>query len=143
MIFNHYKEIYPPELVLNKENPTHNKTATFLDLNININRNKFEYELYDKRNAFGFNIVRFPYKSSNMPLRMFYSTIGAEFLRICRASSQYKPFIDACQPFVARMRNQGADNDKMFQCINKMINNHKDDFGKFNVIQLARKLIAL
>jgi hypothetical protein len=139
----HYKEIYPPELVLNKENPSHNKTATFLDLNIQINRNKFEYELYDKRNAFGFEIVRFPYKSSNMPLRMFYSTIGAEILRICRASSEYTPFRDACQPFITRMRKQGADNVSMYQCFNKIICNHKDDFDKFKVNQLARVLIAL
>ena len=59
-------EIYPPELVLKKENTTDNK-ATFLDLQVEIYNGQFDYQLYDKRNAFPFYIVRFPYKCSNIP----------------------------------------------------------------------------
>lgn len=139
----HYKEIYPPELILNKENPHHNKSATFLDLEININNKQFDYKLYDKRDAFPFKIVRFPYKSSNMPSRMFYSTIAAEVLRICRASSKYKFFSDACQPFIIRMLNQGAKKEIILQSVIKIVKNHKDDFEKFNYSnkQLALNII--
>jgi hypothetical protein len=138
----YHKDIYPPELVLKKENPSHNKTATFLDLNITIINKQFECKLYDKRDAFPFYIVRFPYKSSNMPLRMFYSTIGAEILRICRASSQYNFFINACQPLVIRMRTQGSKDDKLLQSINKIIHKHRVDFDKFHYStnQLAHQI---
>ena len=104
---NTFNQIYPAELILNKENET-NYSATFLDLDISIQENKFEYKLFDKRNAFPFYIIRFPYRSSNIPNKMFFSTISAEILRICRASSQYVSFINACDPFMKRMRLQGA-----------------------------------
>ena len=73
----------------------------------------FEYELYDKRNAFQFPIVRFPFGDSNMPSKMFYATIGTEILRICRASSKYQTFINHCIPFIARMSNQLAKRNRM------------------------------
>jgi hypothetical protein len=78
---NSHLNIYPPELILNRENdiPT---AATFLDLDIKIMENKFVYSLYDKRNSFSFYIIRFPYISSNIPRKVFYSTILAEILRI-------------------------------------------------------------
>ena len=87
------KEIYPPELTVNREN-TDDKSASFLQLWISItNNNKvFSYKLYDKRDAFPFFIVRFPYYSSNMPAKMFFNTISAEILRICRASAEYGSF---------------------------------------------------
>ena len=72
----HFHEIYPEEMVLSKENKD-TLTASFLDLDIEIRDNKFHYGLYDKRNAFNFAIVRMPFKHSNMPSFMFYSTAGA------------------------------------------------------------------
>ena len=137
-----FKEIYPPELILNKENPDSNTSATFLDLEITIQDNKFEYKLFDKRNAFPFDIVRFPYSSSNMPSKMFFSTISAEILRICRASSQYNTFILACNPFIKRMKRQGATKhnchsnfvrfkDRTQHSINKMLSKHPNEFSKF------------
>jgi len=49
--------IYPPELELKKENDGY-LNATFLDLDITINDKKFSLKLYDKRDDFGFSIVR-------------------------------------------------------------------------------------
>ena len=126
-----FNEIYPPELILNKENPDSNISANFLDLDITIQGNKFEYKLFDKRNAFPFNIVRFPFSSSNMPSKMFFSTISAEILRICRASSQYNTFILACNPFMKRMKFQGATKNRTRHSINKMLSKHQNVFSKF------------
>ena len=53
------KNIYPEELELKKENVGIND-ATFLDLGIDIKNKKFTYKLYDKRDDFGFPIVRMP-----------------------------------------------------------------------------------
>ena len=79
-----FKEIYPSELTLKKENEVDTE-STFYDLEINVSDRKYNYKLYDKRDTFNFSIVRFPYKESNIPIKMFHSTIGAEILRICRA----------------------------------------------------------
>ena len=82
----YYSEIYPNELELKKENIV-NAETTFLELDISISDHSFHTRLYDKRDAFGFHICRLPYKDSNMPYRMFYSSACAEVLRICRATS--------------------------------------------------------
>ena len=82
----HHKEIYPEELELKKENALNTET-NFLELNIKIQDRIFLHKIFDKRDNFGFHINRLPFKSSNIPSKMFYATINAEILRICRASS--------------------------------------------------------
>ena len=79
-----HKEIYPPEMELKVENE---------DLALAINEGVIDTKLFDKRDAFNFSVVRMPYKCSNIPCKMFYSTIGAEILRICRATSHYNFFL--------------------------------------------------
>ena len=118
-------------------------SATYLDLDIKIINNKFEYSLFDKRNAFPFYIIRFPYASSNIPIRMFYSTIQAEILRICRASAQFRPFLDTCKPFVTRMIKQGAWKKELNFSLNKIISNHWEDFSKYanNKNIITRKIL--
>ena len=76
---NHYNEIYPPELILKKGNTSHTET-TFLDLHLCINEGQIETSLYDKRNSYNFSAVRFPYKSSTVPSKIFFATISAEIL---------------------------------------------------------------
>ena len=56
----HIKDIYPPELQLNKANKWNKETA-FLDLNIKIVNNEIQTSIYDKRDDFGFKIVNYPW----------------------------------------------------------------------------------
>ena len=81
-----FKDIYPVELQLNRENEDYMSTD-FLDLHIEIVDGVFTTKLFDKRDDFGFDITRLPFKSSYIPSKMFYSSIAAECLRICRATS--------------------------------------------------------
>ena len=89
---NHYNEIYPSKLILQKKNTSHTET-TFLDLHLCINKSQIQTSLYDKRNSYNFSVVRFPYKSSTIPSKMFFETTSAEILRICRATSTVIQFI--------------------------------------------------
>ena len=41
------------------------------------------------------DVVCMPFKCSDMPYKMFYSTIIAEVLRICRATSSYLFFLES------------------------------------------------
>ena len=67
---NNIPNIYPPELELKKENNGY-LSASFLDIDITIVDNKFSLKLYDKRDDFGFSIVRMPYVCNNMPSTIF------------------------------------------------------------------------
>ena len=138
---NSFLQIYPKELQLNKENDSDNH-ATFLDLDITITDNKFVTKLYDKRDSYNFDIVRLPYKNSNMPSKMFYATIGAELIRICRATSGYNEFIISTKSLLNRMRNQGSLNKMKNQgssihCVKRVLmntmNRHWKTFSKYNL----------
>ena len=73
--------IYPPELELGKEN-LDSSGASFLDLDINVEDKVFVNNQYNKRDAFSFPVVRLPFLYSNMPSKIFYSSISAEILRL-------------------------------------------------------------
>ena len=128
---NTHKEIYPPELVLNKENQV-DTSANFLDLSIEVVNNTFDYKLFDKRDDFPFDIVRFPYKCSTIPRRMFFSTFQAEILRICRATVQFSSFLTSCKPFLARMLRQGATKQELKHPVKNIVTKHTAEFAKYD-----------
>ena len=128
-----FKEIYPPMLELKKENVS-NFSASFLDLFISIVNRRFDYKLFDKRDAFNnFDIVRFPFRCSNMPNNMFHSTISAEILRICRATKTLENFKLAADPFLSRMHKQGALKGETCKSMNKLLDRHSQEFEKYGL----------
>ena len=93
------------ELKIENENT---QAASHLDLDLKINDGIFSSKLYDKRKAFPFSVVRMAHLQSNMSSKMFYSTISAEVLRICRATSNFSDFVDSVNKLLKRMIKQGA-----------------------------------
>ena len=116
---------------MNKDNKV-DTNATLLDIEINIDNCRFVYYLSDKRDNFEFSIVRFPFKSSNMPSKMFLSTIGAK-LFICKASSNFSDFVRCCRPFYKRMLNQGATVYGVKSVFKKFYNRQNAHFSKFHL----------
>ena len=80
-----------------------------------------------------FKIVRFPFRSSNMPNKMFYSTICAEILRICRATKQFHNLKVAIPQFLDRMKAQGGIKEGVKGSVNKLLKRHKVTFTKYNI----------
>ena len=97
----------PKEKELKVENQNI-QTASHLDLDLKINDGIFISKLYDKREAFPFSVVRMPHPQSNMPFKMFYSTISAEIIRICRVTSNFSDFVDSVKKLLKRIIKQGA-----------------------------------
>ena len=116
---------------MKKENTSHTET-TFLDLHLCINEGQIQTSLYDKRNFYNFNFVRFPYKSSTIPSKVFFATISYETLRICRATSSMVQFIKTSKVFLHRMLRQGEDPLGVKKVLVKMINPHALQFEKHN-----------
>ena len=119
-----YRDIYPVELELGKENSTYTET-NFLDLNIYITNGVFATKLYDKRDYFDFDIVRLPHRSSNIPCKMFYASIAAECLRICRATSALDSALSSVTSLLTRMTQQGAHSTTMKTYIKRTLQKHK------------------
>ena len=124
-----FKEIYPPELELKKEHS--GDSVSFLDLGIAIKGRSFQTSLYDKRDSFPFSIVRMPFKSSNIPSKTFYATIGAEILRIGRACTSTEAFVKSARSILQRMLNQGAKIKDLDRLLKKTYGRH-DILKKFN-----------
>ena len=139
---NHFKEIYPNELVLSQENENIQE-ATFLDLNIKIVDKRFTISLYDKRDGFPFNIVRLPYASSNMPSNIFYSSVGAEVLRIARATSLKVDFTRSVEILLERMFSQGATKKRITKTLLKTYGRHPAIFIPFysNALNMANGFV--
>ena len=127
-----YAEIYPPELELKKENDNKDR-ASFLDFQLTIINNNITTQLFDKRDSYNFKIVRLPYKSSNLPSKMFFSTISAELLRIGRATSNLPNFVEAARSLIVRMKRQGADVLGIRNSVRKMFHRHQEEFMKYSI----------
>ena len=78
-----WKEVYPEQLQLNKENEE-NTEATFLDLHLKIENRKIISSLYDKRDNFKFEIVSYPDLRGNIASNTGYAVYMSQLLRIAR-----------------------------------------------------------
>ena len=82
-----------------------------------------------------------PDKSSNVPSSTVYSAIGAESLRIARASNNPESFSTAIKFLIARLSRQGLSIRKINSFVLKYFNKHQADFN--NICQSRHKLLNL
>ena len=82
-----------------------------------------------------------PDKSSNVPSSIVYSVIGAELLRIARASNNPESFSTAIKPLIARMSRQGVSIGKINSSVLKIFNKHHSELN--NVCQSKKELLNL
>ena len=101
-------DIYPDSLKLNKENKT-NKEASFLDTSIEIRENRFITKLYDKRDAFDFEIVNYPNLSGNLPKKNMYGVFISQIVRYSIACMEYENFINRCNQLTTKLKGQGYE----------------------------------
>ena len=90
---NYIVDIYPAELEI-KDTTDADHRASYLDLDLSYDRDKrLQVKLYDKRDDFNFNIVNFPFLSSNIPQSPAYGVYVSQLIRYGRASSAYGDFL--------------------------------------------------
>jgi len=95
----HCTKIYPRSLILNKENRV-DTSADVLDLTIEINAdNKFDVSVYDKRDAYKFNVIRFAPRISNIPERIGYGTFTSQILRYVKICNKF----DSCKIRIVKL----------------------------------------
>ena len=77
---DHLHLIYPNELEIKNTTDTQ-KSASYLDLYIQIDKNgHLNTKLYDKRDDFNFQIVNFPFLSSNIPASPAYGVYMSQLI---------------------------------------------------------------
>ena len=113
----------------------------FFDLDIKIKVGKFHFDLFDKRDLFPFSIVRMPDRSSNVLSSIVFSAIGAESLRIAKASNNHKSISTAIKPLIALISRQGISIEKINIFSLKFLNKNQIDFN--NVCQSKQEMLNL
>ena len=99
------RDIYPRSLVLNKENKD-DKEATFLDLEIKVHNGRFITNLYDKRDAFNFDIVKNMNLSGNVPFSKSHGILVSQLLRYALCCYHRSHFVDRAKRLIDRLRAQ-------------------------------------
>ena len=78
--------IYPSELQLNKANVSDTE-ALFLDLHLSVSDGFVKTKIYDKRDDFDFDSVKFPFLDGDVPRSASYGVYISQLIRFARVSS--------------------------------------------------------
>lgn len=135
----HWREIYPEEMVLEKTN--NGNSSTFLDLATAIINHRFYYKSYDKRNDFNFNIIKYPDLDSNIPRNASYGVFISQLVRYCDVNNQIDNYFNDIQTLAQLLVTQHFDPLVLTAKFRKYYSNNMRRWCKFGDIQEAVHLI--
>ena len=110
--------IFTPKELTIAETTESTSVASYFDLLFTKDENSnITTKLYDKCDAFGFQIVNFPFMSSNISSAPAYGVYASQFIRYARCCSNYSNFLSRHRALVTkllivcptRLRNSMAD----------------------------------
>ena len=137
-------DIYPKGLTIS-ETTESTSVASYLDLLFTRDRsNNITIKLYDKRDAFGFHIVNFPFMSSNIPSAPAYGVYASHLVRYARCCSNYSDFLIRHRALVKRLLSQGYKVNRLSNTFKKFYGRHTDLVGQYkkNVCQMFADSIS-
>ena len=123
--------IYPVELEI-KDTTDADHHASYLDLLLKY-FHRLQVKLYDKRDDFNFNIVNFPFLSSNIPQSPVYGVFVFQLIRYARASSLYEDFIMRSQLLTSKLLKQGFTRNRLIATFKKSSGLHSVLVDRFKV----------
>ena len=98
--------IYPPELQINKAN-TSDTEAPFLDLHLSISNGFVSSKIYDKRDDFDFDIVKFPFLNGDVPRSTSYGVYIPHLFRFARVCSHVADLNARNKSLTTKLLEQG------------------------------------
>ena len=116
-----------------------------LDLNIKIinkedsNKNFFGVNVYDKRDAFKFDVVRYLHFSTDQSHNLSYGVFGTQLLRYFRICNNFAEFISRADRICQEFTNLGYSLKRLRSIFNKVAKRHsfKDKFHAISNFTLA------
>ena len=137
-------DIYPKELTIS-ETTEYTSIASYLDLLfIRDKSHNITTKLYDKRDAFGFHIVNFPFMSSNIPSAPAYGVYASQLTRYARCCSNYSDLLLRHWALVTKLLSQGYNVNRLYNTFKKFYGRHTDLVGQYkkNVCQMFADSIS-
>ena len=126
-------DIYRKELRIS-ETTECTPLASYLDLLfIQDKSNNITTKLYDKRDAFGFDIVIFPFISSTIPSAPTYGIYGSQLICYARCCSNYSDFLLPHRAIVTRLLSQGYKVNCLSNTFKKFYGRNTDLVGQYQI----------
>ena len=132
-----------------------NLSYRYIDDLISFNNTRFKEfisDIYPKEltisettdDAFGFQIVNFPFMSSNIPSAPAYGVYASQLVRYARCCSSYSDFLIRHRALVKRLLSQGYKVNRLSNTFKKFYGRHADLVGQYkkNVCQMFADSIS-
>ena len=126
------KQMYPPELQLNKAN-NKDTEAPFLDFHLSIANGFVSSKIYDKRDVFDFDTVNFPFLDGDVPRRASNGVYISQLIMFARVCNHVADFNARNKCLTARLLQQGYRYHKLRKTFSKFYRRHFEVISKFNV----------
>ena len=121
------KDVYPEELVAESRN-----VVSYLDLLIDISNGDLICLIFDKRDAFDFDIVNFPDLPGNIRTDPAYGTYISQLIRYSRACHNYDNFSSRHSKLAERLFSEGFSAGKLMRTFYKFMGRYLELASKFN-----------
>ena len=108
------------ELQLNKANISDTE-APFIDLHLSVANGFVSSKIYDKRDAFDFDIVNVPFSDADVPRRASYGVYMSQLIRFARVCNHVTDFNSRNKCLTAKLLQQGYRYHKLRKTFSKFI----------------------
>ena len=119
------KDIYPSSIPLTA-GCLENNRDTFLDLDIVIDEGRFRTKIYHKVDDFDFEVVSFPFPTSNMSDFITYNSFYSQLVRFASVSSKFCDFDCRTKKLMEILLNRGFSKYRLKKSLRKFILNYYD-----------------
>jgi hypothetical protein len=125
--------IYPNELEI-KDTTECSTSASYLDILLKLDSKvKITTQLYDKRIAYNFSIVNFPYLCSNIPASPAYGVYISQLIRYARACSTYDQFLVRGSLLTNKLMSQEFQLSRLQAAFRKFYSRYNDLIFPYNL----------
>ena len=93
----------------------------------------FQTKVYDKRNDFDFQIVKFPDTKSNIPNRVVLNVFVSQLLRFLRVCSEMDSFKIETIKLISSFQLKGCNRKILDNKILQTLTKHSNTFNKYNI----------
>jgi hypothetical protein len=116
-------DIYPKELLLVPDD-SDGLSTPFLDLQLVVKNGVVSTSIFDKRDAFDFQIINFPTLTGNIPIKSSYGVFICEAVRYARACTYFVDFKTRILILVKKLRTQYFSDKLLKKTYLKFCNSH-------------------
>ena len=136
------KEIYPDSIPLTA-GCLENHKDTFLDLDINIEEDRFVTKIYHKVDDFDFEVVSFPFPTSNMSDHITYNSFYSQLVRFSSICSKFCDFASRSSNLMGVLLHRGFSKYRLKNSFNKFILNYHDVIlSRYSIEDINRFIVS-